>query len=354
MTHFIKNGNTFRPANEASLDIHKQLPPHNFIIKTDPFGNFYFEEIDSFALSGKVYGDVGKTSDRILNTFQSRPASTGVMLSGEKGSGKTLLAKMTCAKAAELGIPSIVINHPWHGDAFNKLLQDITQPCVILFDEFEKVYDRDQQESILTLLDGVFPSRKLFILTCNDKWRVDHHMRNRPGRIFYMLDFKGLDPNFILEYARDNLKNQEHAESIVRISGIFDQFNFDMLKALIEEMNRYDETPQEALKMLNVKPEFSDAVTYDIQAFANNMPIDESKLGSKTYRGNPLMTGFAIDWYENKVNEDEDEEWINVNFSPSDLKKVDSNDGRLIFSNEQGTVILTKQKTKSFDYYGAF
>ncbi len=34
------------------------------------------------------------------------------------------------------------------------------------------------------------------------------------------------------------------------------EFNFDMLKALVEEMNRYNETPTDALAMLNAKPEF--------------------------------------------------------------------------------------------------
>ena len=70
-------------------------------------------------------------------------------------------------------------------------MQDIEQPCIILFDEFEKVYDDQDQEKALTLLDGVFPSRKLFIMTVNNKWRVNEHMRNRPGRIYYMLDFAG-------------------------------------------------------------------------------------------------------------------------------------------------------------------
>jgi hypothetical protein len=67
---------------------------------------------------------------------------------------------------------------------------------------------------MLTLLDGVFPSKKLFILTCNDKWRIDKHMRNRPGCIFYMLDFKGLDADFIREYCEDRLDAKEYIERI--------------------------------------------------------------------------------------------------------------------------------------------
>ena len=86
---------------------------------------------------------------------------------------------------------------------------------MVLFDEFEKVYDSDEQEEMLTLLDGVFPSKKLFVLTCNDKWRVNQHMRNRPGRIFYMLDFTGLDEDFVVEYCHDNLKNLANIDGVL-------------------------------------------------------------------------------------------------------------------------------------------
>ena len=168
MTYFLRNGSTFRPSDEANLDLHKALPAGNYIIKEDQFGNMFFETVDSFEFKGKRYGDNIKNCDRIMSTFLKRDASTGVMLTGEKGSGKSLLAKTISIEAAAQGIPTLIINAPWHGDKFNKFIQDIEQPCIVLFDEFEKVYDSDEQESMLTLLDGVFPSKKLFILTCND------------------------------------------------------------------------------------------------------------------------------------------------------------------------------------------
>jgi len=258
MAYFLKNGTSFRVSSKEAMDLHEQLPAGNYTVAVDMMGNFYLEQIDSFEIPAKMYGNTLRHTDRIINSFWERPQQTGVLLNGEKGSGKTLLAKNISVELAKQGVPTIVINRDWTGDGFFKLLQDIDQPCVVLFDEFEKVYDREKQEEILTLLDGVFGSKKLYILTVNDKWRVDSHMRNRPGRIFYLLDFKGLDVNFIREYCEDNLNNKQYIEQICSLTSLFGEFNFDMLKALVEEMNRYDETPTEALEMLNAKPEYDD------------------------------------------------------------------------------------------------
>ena len=371
MALFLKSGTSYRVTNKESMDLHEMLPAGNYVIKKDPMsGPRFLEGIDSFEIKGKIYGDTEKTARRILNTFQDRPASTGVMLTGEKGSGKSLLAKMLSVNAAQMAVPTIVINAPWSGDEFNSFLQKIDQPCVILFDEFEKVYDRDDQESILTLLDGVFPSKKLFILTCNDKWRVDSHMRNRPGRIYYMMEYKGLDQNFIVEYCMDNLDATEHIHSICKIASMFDQFNFDMLKALVEEMNRYDETPQEALKFLNAKPEFSDEARYDVELQVGGIDIPKN-LADTNWHGNPFTQTIDIDYkvfgtgkkkentatdFADLLNDvDDDFKWEHANFSQADLKQVDPQIGKFVFVNEDGNrAVLSKVKEKTPQYWDAF
>lgn len=262
MTHFLRNGSSFRIANEENMDIHDRLPAGNYTIQQDQFGNLFLDKIDSFNITGKLYGDIESRANRILSTFEHRTASTGVLLTGEPGSGKSLLAKLLCYRASQANIPAIIISQPWHGEKFNSFLQSINHECVVLFDEFEKVYDSERQESLLTLLDGVFPSKKLFVLTCNDKYRIDKHMRNRPGRIFYTLDYKGLDDAFIREYCEDNLNQKHYADQICNIAAMFSAFNFDMLKALVEEMNRYNESPDQSLNMLNVKAEYSAETDY--------------------------------------------------------------------------------------------
>lgn len=370
MTQFIKNGNIWRAADEEALDIHKQLPPGNYTIKKDPFNQFYIEQVEAFNLTHKIYGDSMKQTDRIINTFNHRPASTGVLLTGEKGSGKTLLAKALAVECAKQGIPTIIINTNWHGEEFNTLIQSIEQPCMILFDEFEKVYDYNEQAAILTLLDGVYPSKKLFVLTCNDKWRIDQHMRNRPGRIFYMLDFRGLDIRFITDYCNDVLDDKTQTENVCRISSMFSEFNFDLLKALCEEMNRYKESAQEAIKMLNAKPQEDDGGKYKVTLKVGTELIPENQTSPAEWNGNPLarekFSVKKVSPYDANDNNDDDlypestnkvtesSETVgkdNHHFTYLHLKKVDPAAGTFVYTNDTGaTVTFTKIKKEQIFY----
>lgn len=356
MTYYMRSGNTFRVSSKEAMDLHETLPAGNYTVNQDMMGNLFLQQIESFTIGTKLYGDTTRHTDRIFQTFMDRDASTGVLLNGEKGSGKSLLAKNLAVTAAEANIPTIVINQPWVGDKFNSLIQSIEQPCVVLFDEFEKVYGEDEQEQMLTLLDGVFPSKKLFLLTCNDKWRIDKHMRNRPGRIFYMLDFKGLDPDFIREYCEDTLVNKEYIERIVQITGTFSAFNFDMLKALVEEMNRYNEAPQEAMKMLNAKPEYSEECKYKVHLHVDGKLIEQEDVSDEEWRGNPLNKQIAISYkiWEKDENGDEDYEWNSARFATTDLKKIEGDGTRFMFENERGLqAMLVKVKEKSYNVWDA-
>lgn len=349
MAHFLKNGTSWRVSSKEAMNLHDTLPAGNYTVAVDMMGNFYLEQIDSFEIPSKMYGNTLRHTDRIINSFWDRPQQTGVLLNGEKGSGKTLLAKNISAELAKQGIPTIVINRDWTGDGFFKLLQDIDQPCVVLFDEFEKVYDREKQEEILTLLDGVFGSKKLYILTVNDKWRVDSHMRNRPGRIFYLLDFKGLDQVFIREYCEDNLNAKQHIDQICSLTSLFGEFNFDMLKALVEEMNRYNETPSEALEMLNAKPEYDDGAKYEIVLINGGKELTKQAVSPDIWKGNPLaVKGINIE-YDTDPNDD-DADWADIRFTPENLINLNSQEGKFTFESKGARLILTRIREKTFDY----
>lgn len=261
----MQNGSTLRVRRRQDLTVHEGLPVGTYTVHLDErAGEFFLETIEDFELPKKIYGSSTNNADRILTTFQSRPLTTGVLLSGIKGAGKTLLAKQTSVLGREMGIPTIVINKPWHGDMFNAFIQSINTPAIVMFDEFEKVYNYQEQRALLTLLDGVFPTKKLFLLTTNSTHGVSEFLRNRPGRIFYNFEFSTLGEAFIREYCEDNLKDKKQIEDVIRYTNIFSFFNFDMLAAAIEEMNRYGETLAQVLDVLNIVPETQANETYEL------------------------------------------------------------------------------------------
>ena len=92
MTWYLQEGNNYRVTPEGNVPVTKNLPVGTYVVKVDPKG-YYLETIENFTLPSKLYGDTLRHSERIFNTFRDRSGPTGVMLTGEKGSGKTLLAK---------------------------------------------------------------------------------------------------------------------------------------------------------------------------------------------------------------------------------------------------------------------
>lgn len=339
---FNKNGNVFRTTEPNTDNQYKELPAAIYTVKyNDMTGEYYLEITDPFVLPKRYYGDTIKIADRIINTYQDRPNSTGVMLSGEKGSGKTLLSKTICMKSLENGVPTLLVNSPFFGEEFNSFMQGIEQDCIVLFDEFEKVFNNPKhQEQLLTLLDGVYPSHKMFIFTINEEKHINDNLRNRPGRIFYYKVFEGLGLSFIEEYANDNLNNKDNIRGLLNVSCAFYSFNFDMLAGIVQEMNRYNETAYESVELLNCKPTFDRMRQYGISIEGQK----EDEIEYRNYR--PLTDALTISMpmYD---KEGEFTSYKTITLTPDLMTSFDLNKGAFVYTLADNTIVNVKEHVEN-------
>lgn len=341
---YIRNNNRYMLNDDTNVETFEKLPPGNYLVKFDNFtGQYFVEAIDPFHVHDRIYGSLPRMAERIASTYERREHSTGALLTGEKGSGKSLLCRIICGEAAKRGVPTLVVTSPWNGEVFNQFIQRITQQCIILFDEFEKVYEDDSaQEALLSLLDGVFPTKKLFLMTCNNRHKIDENMINRPGRLFYNIDFKCLDTEFIEDYCSENLDDKSQTEDVLRLASLYERFNFDMLKALVEEMNRYEESAMEAVSMLNIKPVFGSQDHFEASLCVEGAPVEVT---DEMVYVDPLGS-HQFNLYSNGHD---DEDCKRFSFSSADLKEVIGKTGEYIYVKGNARLTLKRVVHQSLD-----
>ena len=238
--------------------------------------------VDDFVLPNKIYGDTS-IINRWLKGYTNTNKNTGIVLSGIKGSGKTLLSKKL---AIDSGLPVIIIDKPFDSSDF---VSFITNPefgnVCIFIDEFEKVYNRESNTTpLLSILDGAFNTHNLFVFTCNEMY-TNEYLNNRPSRIKYRSHFESLDSAIVDEVIDDLLINKQHSESIKKVLEQIGITTFDLLITLIKEVDLFNESAIEVVRYLNVKRD-SFQVTVDEIWKGQFVPMavyDNMQLGKALY-----------------------------------------------------------------------
>jgi hypothetical protein len=355
MTNYIRQGRDWFTA-DSTPDFKEALPTGTYLLNYAEGTGFYFSEVEQFQLPPKTYGKEIERHDRIIKTFLSRPATTGVILAGEKGAGKTLLAKRVSLELAKRhDIPTIIVNAPYCGDEFNQFIQSFKQPALIILDEFEKVYKPDAQAALLTVLDGTMQSKKLFIVAVNEVYKINSYMLNRPGRFFYVFNYAGIQEDSIREFLLDKLDDKSRIESVINYAQLFRNFTFDMLAAIMEEMNRYNEPVGVVLQYLNVSMDYGGGDTYQVLDVKFKNPSEQNlgwqagltRTADRFNDGdlyNPLQDVVSQQIYHRSLDKETGETELNCDYyrlTPSDIVKVERG-GVFTFETEDLTVKIGK------------
>lgn len=235
----------------------EELKPGNYFLRYDEFGpGLYLERSSDFNIPSKMYGDYQSKIDRVLKAFDNVDGNLGVLLSGLKGTGKSITSKLLCAQS---NIPVIIIDADYTGlESFKSFIANINQPIVLFMDEFEKNFHEDGgQKNLLSLTDGVMNTHILFLFTINEISKINNYFLNRPGRIRYIFNYEGLDDETITEVVDDLLMNKDFREDMLTVVGLInnDNMTFDILTKFIEEVNIFNISPKLLVSNFNMATE---------------------------------------------------------------------------------------------------
>ena len=340
----VNTGNTYK-IYDNSLKTFNQLPPQAYLVNFSKMSGFYLSTFDDIVINEKVYGVHLDKCQKVLKSFEIFERNLGIILSGAKGIGKSLFAKLLSEQAIKAGYPLLIVNCYIPGIA--DYITSIQQEVVVLFDEFDKTFysskDRDSmndpQSEMLTLFDGLSQGKKMFIVTCNELNNLNNYLVNRPGRFHYHFRFEYPTNDEITEYLQDKIPEAAYGEinKVIQFAQKVD-LNYDCLRAIAFELTLGSKF-EEAIKDLNIlnlsqdwytvtiffndgtksrkelrldlfddneiRYEFQDSDRYDFYAAFN--PCDSY---FDSFKGGTVINGanVKLDWQDDYYDEPEEQE----------------------------------------------
>lgn len=256
---YIETGGQVR-VYDSAVKAHDSLPLGTYRVRFTTKDGFSLVRTSDLRVGAeKVYGRRDAKVDKIFRTYARLERNLGVMLSGNKGQGKSMFLRMVAERAIQQRIPVVLVADD--ADGIVDFL-DTLDECLIIFDEFEKVFlsgrasadGANRQNQFLTLFDGMSSVKRIYCLTVNDVQEVSHYIVNRPGRFHYHMRFDYPGPDEVREYLADQAPDA--APSEIENAALFSRrvnLSYDHLRAIAFEMNHPDATFADIVEDLNIK-----------------------------------------------------------------------------------------------------
>lgn len=212
-----------------------------------------FKENGELNLPKKVYqtSEDEKFKKRIITYFnKSNSNTTGVLLAGTKGTGKTVMAKVI---ATESNLPIIVVSPSFPETKLLKFFKSFTTPVCILLDEVEKNFDT---KKMLDFLDGIEKTtQKLVLMTCNNLSKVSEYMQDRCSRVRYLRQYSAEDNISFLPLLAEDFEIKNPEEVIEFCKNNINLLSMDNITSFLYEVKLLEDEDislSEIIKVMNI------------------------------------------------------------------------------------------------------
>lgn len=338
------------------------LPAATYKVVFNPMSGFSLVKIDDFeSIEEKIYGNHEEKIEKVLKSYDAFTRSLGIILSGDKGMGKSLFVQLLSKQAIHKGMPVIMVTKAYPGIA--DFIEKIQQECLVIFDEFEKVFslrgeNGESQDSLLGLFDGTSQRKRLYAITVNKLHQVSEFMVSRTGRFHYHIRFDFPFADEIETYLKDKLEEQYYPQiqNVISFTNRV-RLNYDSLRAIAFELNQ-GYTFGAAISDLNI-------LTTDVQKYDINVNFSNGKTATIANQNLDLFNErVEVDGYTTDTND-----WFCANFQTSSMVTrmneiiVDGKDVNIEFGDQDTpykkdialvSVIISQHKDRGVNYKLAY
>lgn len=255
MNEFLRSGNKIVTRPDG-LDFNLE-PGSVYALKYDNWEGDTFLEIGStITLPDNVFksDSDNRFITKVLDHFKTTThRTTGVLFSGLKGSGKTVMSKVL---AIESGLPIIIVSSDFPTRYLNKFFSKFkdTNVCV-MFDEIDKNERSWNTEDLLGFLDGIqSTAKKMVLLTCNSDSKLNEFIMNRCSRIRYCKKFDALNEESIKCIGNNILNDKSEVDVATKfVMEKFKVVSYDNVASFFEEINTHPtDSFEEVVADLNI------------------------------------------------------------------------------------------------------
>ena len=342
-TIYAINGKNITLVSPVTSPVVESIPPAVYNIQFDRDGIHLIHLLDKFDLPTTFFGDVENQHDILITDYRKAAVgkkSTGALLAGVKGNGKTLLMEKVSNTLISMDIPVINIEENIPAFILRKVIRSVG-PCCVLFDEFEKNYspsipDSERkstyQADLLTLFSDSSLKGVMFIMASNDVSAINPMFLTRPGRLKRMITFTS--PGF------------EHFTQVAKSKGVFDQIDKYTLSYIKDYLRCYEGMDfgiDVILELVEIASESACLYEFLRGTMYSNIPKAtpiERRLGSVFLKDGDLLTPLRFEKSGDRVeiSEGVDIDFFTISEIPGNMKRelrgesfeVESDGGKLL------------------------